>query len=302
MNHSELEAFLAIAEYGSLTRAAKQLFVTQSTLSSRLEQLEKEVGARLVSRGKGIRQAELTEAGRNMLPMAERWRALYEETREAVKRSGRRALAIAAVESVQTYLLGPVCSRFLDACGHADLRLLGNDSEDTYRMVERGEAEAGLAANLQYSRKVASIPLFSESMCFICGPDSSYEGEMHPGLLTPEHEIYMKWNLDYIRWHAYWFGGAAGPRAETDSMGLLEALLARPGMWAVLPISAALSITRRGRGRILPMKEGPKERVMYLLLRNREECGEELKCLLHILKDYITECNIPWMGDGALKE
>lgn len=125
---------------------------------------------------------------------------------------------------------------------------------------------------------------------------------MHPGLLTPEHEIYMKWNLDYIRWHAYWFGGAAGPRAETDSMGLLEALLARPGMWAVIPISAALSITRRGRGRILPMKEGPKERVMYLLLRNREECGEELKCLLHILKDYITECNIPWMGDGALKE
>ena len=45
MNQAEVDAFLAIVESGSLTRAAQKLYLTQSTLSSRLDCLEKELGA-----------------------------------------------------------------------------------------------------------------------------------------------------------------------------------------------------------------------------------------------------------------
>ena len=41
MNQAEVDAFLAIVESGSLTRAAQKLYLTQSTLSSRLDCLEK---------------------------------------------------------------------------------------------------------------------------------------------------------------------------------------------------------------------------------------------------------------------
>ena len=57
-----LSGFLAIAEAGSITRAAESLHITQPALSRQLAQLESDVGARLVMRGKkGI---ELTHEGR----------------------------------------------------------------------------------------------------------------------------------------------------------------------------------------------------------------------------------------------
>lgn len=52
MNQAEVDAFLAIVESGSLTRAAQKLYLTQSTLSSRLDCLEKELGAPLLIRKK----------------------------------------------------------------------------------------------------------------------------------------------------------------------------------------------------------------------------------------------------------
>ena len=56
-----LEYFLAVAKCGNITRAAERLHVTQPTISRQLTELEEEVGAPLLIRGK--RQITLTEAG-----------------------------------------------------------------------------------------------------------------------------------------------------------------------------------------------------------------------------------------------
>ncbi len=64
MTQLEIEAFLAVAKTGSVTAAARRLFVTQPALSRRLQTLEAELGYALLKRSKGVRMAELTEAGR----------------------------------------------------------------------------------------------------------------------------------------------------------------------------------------------------------------------------------------------
>ena len=50
MNLSTIETFLAIAECGQLNRAAKRLHVTQSTVTTRLNSLESELGQTLFQR------------------------------------------------------------------------------------------------------------------------------------------------------------------------------------------------------------------------------------------------------------
>lgn len=62
MNLASLETFLAIVDTGSLVRASEKLHVSQSTVTTRLQALEREIGSPLATRQKsGI---ELTEAGR----------------------------------------------------------------------------------------------------------------------------------------------------------------------------------------------------------------------------------------------
>lgn len=71
----QIKAFLAVAEYRSLTRAAQQLHVTQSALSRTIHGLEVHVGEALLARSnKGI---VLTAFGAAFMPYARRLHGCY---------------------------------------------------------------------------------------------------------------------------------------------------------------------------------------------------------------------------------
>ena len=62
MELRELRYFLAVANKESISRAAKELFVTQPNLSRQMKKLEEETGRQLFVRGS--RKITLTEAGK----------------------------------------------------------------------------------------------------------------------------------------------------------------------------------------------------------------------------------------------
>src|SRR6186713_618879 len=78
-----LRSFIAIAQAGSVTRAAGRVNRTQSAVSTHLQQLEASVGARLVQRS--TRALALTAEGERFLPHARRLIDLQEEARAAVQ-------------------------------------------------------------------------------------------------------------------------------------------------------------------------------------------------------------------------
>jgi DNA-binding transcriptional LysR family regulator len=62
MDFKQLESFITIAKYNSFSKAARELYLTQPTLSSHIQNLESELGILLFDRkGKTI---ELTDAGK----------------------------------------------------------------------------------------------------------------------------------------------------------------------------------------------------------------------------------------------
>lgn len=294
-----MNAFLAIVEYGSLTAAAEALYLTQSALSSRLDNLEKEVGVRLIHRGKGVRRIELTDAGYNMIPIAKKWKDLYAETKGIAAQAERKLMNISAVHSIQAYLMGPVYKAFLKDNPHCDLHIFSMDSERTYQMIEKGQMEAGLISEYQYSKKIVAIPLFKEPMCFVCAKDSEYEGTIVPSELMPENEVYMKWHPDFIRWHTLWFGGRERPRIETDSMKLMEYFLTEQKTWMILPVSAVQKLKETVQIKTLPMKDGPGDRIIYLLLKDKNVYGREMKDLLSLLKEHLKRFGIQWIAEES---
>jgi DNA-binding transcriptional LysR family regulator len=61
-----LEAFIAVAEVGSFSKAAERLNLTQTALSHRIRKIEADLGTRLLVRTS--RDVSLTIAGQNLLP------------------------------------------------------------------------------------------------------------------------------------------------------------------------------------------------------------------------------------------
>lgn len=82
MDIRQLEYFLAVAEEGLITKAAKQLHITQSPLSQQMIALEKELDAQLFQRNK--KQIILTKAGLLLKRRAEQILSLTQNTRTEV--------------------------------------------------------------------------------------------------------------------------------------------------------------------------------------------------------------------------
>ena len=87
LNYHHLHYFWAVAKEGNLTRAAAQLHVSQSALSTQIKQLEDQLGQALFTRSG--RALQLTEAGRVALTYAE---TIFETGNEltALLRDGQR--------------------------------------------------------------------------------------------------------------------------------------------------------------------------------------------------------------------
>lgn len=145
MDFATLQAFVAVTETGSFSRAAERLFLTQPAVSKRIAGLEAALRSPLFDRIG--RQVTLTEAGRALLPRARRLLAELEDTRRAIANlSGTVAgrLNIGTSHHIGLHRLPPMLRAFTAKHPDVELNLQFMDSEAACRAVERGELELGV--------------------------------------------------------------------------------------------------------------------------------------------------------------
>jgi DNA-binding transcriptional LysR family regulator len=142
MDISALQAFIAVAESGSFSRAAERIFLTQPAISKRIAALEQDIGARLFDRVG--RKIHLTPAGEALLL---RTRAVLGEL-EDIKRditnlSGTIAgeLSVATSHHIGLHRLPGPLKRFHETYTQVRLNLHFMDSEKACNAVARGELE-----------------------------------------------------------------------------------------------------------------------------------------------------------------
>ncbi|WP_044565237.1 LysR family transcriptional regulator [Anaerococcus provencensis] len=105
MHESRIETFLAIAETRNLTDASSKLYLSQSTVSTRLKQLEDYLGYKLFFRNKGLTKIELTERGEAFLPLANEFIKLTNKMKENEFISSKIKVSIAATNSIMQSII-----------------------------------------------------------------------------------------------------------------------------------------------------------------------------------------------------
>src|SRR5512132_1183443 len=109
----QLRHFVAIAEEGSLTRAAARLHITQQSLSQQVRTLEAQLGATLFERSS--RGVTLTDVGAVLLREARPVLARAERAAEAVRRAAhgeQGELRVGFLSTVANYFMPPVVRAF----------------------------------------------------------------------------------------------------------------------------------------------------------------------------------------------
>ncbi|WP_417691678.1 LysR family transcriptional regulator [Roseibium sp.] len=140
-----LEAFVAIAELGSFSRAASYLNLSQTALSHRVRKLEADLGVQLIVRT--TRDVSLTKEAQGLLPQVRRdLRQLADAYSGLKSRGTERAeeLAFACLPTIANYYMPSILKTFARECPMVRIRLQDQPVSRVYELVQDGEVEFGI--------------------------------------------------------------------------------------------------------------------------------------------------------------
>ncbi len=294
MTKTEIDAFLAVAEYGSISTAAQKMYVGQPTLSARIRTLEEELGVVLFSRKRGQRITELTPDGKKFEPYARKWQELWDNTLFALNTQKDQTLSIASSYSINSYIMPEVYASLVKRVKGVALRMDGHHYTEVFRLLEIGEADVGFVPNLRYARHLITHSLYQEELVVITGKKGMLPGPVHPKELDQKKEIHLGWDSNFSQWYQYWFGGVEQVSVQScDIVFAIEAVL-QSNRWAVMPITIARLLEKRGIY-YQPMLESPMPKVTSMLCSKDYRGYPALPELLKIMKRVVTELGAEWV-------
>ena len=174
MDFPQLEAFLEAASRGSFRRAADALYLSQPSVSARVQTLEDEVGVALFHRtARGVR---LTEMGQVFLPFAQRSMETLRRGREvleSVRQASAGILNMATARVIGTYVLPETLQKFQRLYPETNLHIKVGGSSDVLQMVVDEEVQLGLARFMQHP-DVDALHLYDEEAVLVVHPDHPF--------------------------------------------------------------------------------------------------------------------------------
>lgn len=277
MNLQNITSFLAIVRTGTISKAAQELYLTQSAVSHRLKALEDEVGATLVVRRQGHQCITLTNKGEEFIPIAERWLALLKDTEQLVLREERCPLVIASVDSLNIYLLPPLYQKLMQQQElKLSLRIRTQQSNEIYALLDKQEVDIGFALRPILLKNIHTEIIMREQMVLI--KRSRNKIITPPPVISVQElnvakEFFIDWSLAFRLWHERCWPGVARPKLHVDTAALILQLMEDADGWSIIPLSMAREFQKTHRYQIYFIEEEPPERVIYKLTNKHPKPG-----------------------------
>ncbi|MDF9435119.1 LysR substrate-binding domain-containing protein [Chromohalobacter israelensis] len=167
----QLQVFVAVIRGGAVNAAARQLRLSQSATSQALADLERQLGVVLFERLG--RRLELNDAGRRLLPYAEKVLNGLDELVDAAREPDgelRGTLHVAASATIGTYLLPMLAGRFIEQHPAVDLQLRLRNTEDVMRDIQRFDADLGLIEGQCSESRLVSELWCQDEMVVVAAP------------------------------------------------------------------------------------------------------------------------------------
>ncbi len=281
---ASLEVFQAVVRHGGVSKAAAQLNRVQSSVSTRIRQMEDQLGEPLFLRDN--KRMTLTDAGRNLLPYAERMMTLAREAADAVKTKDLAGtFCIGAMESTAAARLPKVLSRFHDRHPGVSVRLATATAGALHNRLRNEEIDVAFIAEPVSHKGFQTRSVFAEELCLVAA--NSFGPIANPAGLNGQTIIAFEDGCAYRRHLNDWLLDEQVSPGTTLAVGsylaMLSCVSAGTG-FAVVPRSVLSIIDVHGtlKSRKLP---GRCSRIKTLMVWRKNYASPKLDALQQALAD-----------------
>lgn len=179
MNLRQIEAFYMVAKNNSFSKAARELHLTQPTISTNITNLEKELGTPLFIRS--TTSVALTENGEKLYIQAKRIvdatkmiDRIFDRKRE---REMRMEIVIAASTVPAQYLIPQILLEASKQDKSLQFRLIECDSEEVANKVGNQLVDIGFAGSVIENRYCKYLPFYDDEL-IVVAPNNPYYQEI----------------------------------------------------------------------------------------------------------------------------
>jgi LysR family nitrogen assimilation transcriptional regulator len=251
MDLRQLCYFVAISDSGSIMRASRKLNVAQPALSVHINNLEVEVGVKLMDRGN--RGVELTEAGRNLYDRAKTLLNLYQETISSIKDCRTRPHGLVSVGIPSTLSDGfstALYRRLRDELPDVTVHLTDASTTVLQEWLVDGRVDFAVLFSLPEVATFDSVPLGVEQFHLVGRPGSGgdattvdFDEIFDVPLVIPGRTATVRKILDDA---AQSRSRAFALPIETESFSVVREIVLSGEANGLLPLSSVYQEVRRG--------------------------------------------------------
>lgn len=276
MDFKQLRSFVAVADCGSFTQAAAQLYTSQPTISAHIRQLEEELQQRLFLRT--TKSLSITPHGRELYDYAVQVLSLQDRLL-AGWRQAEHVVSLGVSTIPSAYLLPDLLARFSVLHPDISFDIHQSDSSGVLRALRTGRFDLGLTGMTAPDEDLVFTPLYQDTMVLIAPNTPEFSAakaqNMPLAALLQSHPLLLRENGSGSQRSADDFLRAAG--LKTDALHVAARLndqesiknLVAAGLG--LAIVSAVSVAReRDRGDLLLFPLADAARSFYIVTRRHD--------------------------------
>ena len=175
MTNRHLEIFVAVAENGKMSEAARKLYITQSSVSQAISEIEREYGILLFERLS--HRLYITHAGEQFLSYARSIMAIQKDMVDYLnleRRSPR--LRVGATVSVGICVISPIIERLKQLLPGLDVEVYVENTKILEDALLRNDLDIGLVEGDVSSPELVSKKSISDRLILICSNEHKFHG------------------------------------------------------------------------------------------------------------------------------
>jgi DNA-binding transcriptional LysR family regulator len=230
----ELKTFLAVVRAGSLLKAAEVVHASQSTVSYRIQQLEKQLGFQVLQRTRGTRAIALTEDGGKLLALAEAWESLNNDI-DRLRYQDDIQVALGFADVLANYLFQGFFTALAKRTPAVRFDIETGRSWDLAERVATGRLDAAFTVFEVESQTLEAVKIADYQLLPIASPELAQllkRGDEEI-MLHPEREILLDWGPGYDLWRHE--NGLSRALSKVDKAQHLLALMKHSCTWSTVP-------------------------------------------------------------------
>lgn len=290
MTIRHLRIFIEVVDSGKMSTAAKNLFISQPTVSQAIKELEEHYGGLLFERLS--RKLYITPKGERLLSYARNVVEQFDGLEEAMVQDGYvKKIRIGATNTVGNSILGDVTNTLKAISPHTEIYSYVNNTQNIEEKLLKSELDIAIVEGMVKSPDLVSIPEVNDFLVLLCSPnhplaqrdtieqrDLSNESFAMREQGSGTRELFERYMLEK--------GVPIRVSFEGNSSDSIKKAVVENQLLAVLSIRLVEEEVRNGEIHVVLNTGNDWDRYFSIVYHKNKVVTDEMSSLIEIVKDY----------------